>query len=129
MTNVQNISMRLKKNKMRHVRRLRITKIGGDKMAEYIDKEKARKILNEDYAYAAPSLLDEVPAADVVEVRHGRNITQMHPVDEFICSECGFMCEDCTEKVFNEDGDYFYTREYEYKYCPSCGSKIDEESE
>lgn len=67
-------------------------------MAEYIDKELAKKMLCDDYAYAAAKLLDEVPVADVVEVGHCRNVTEMHPVDEFICSKCGFMCEDCTEK-------------------------------
>ncbi len=96
-------------------------------MAEYIDKEKAKEILNKDYAYAAAKLLDEVPVADVAEVRHGSNITEMHPVDEFICSECGFMCEDLVEKIYDDEGDYFHYREYEFKYCPECGAKLDKE--
>lgn len=65
---------------------------------EYIEREAAQKVLADDYAYNAAKLLDTVPIADVQEVRHGKNLTKAHPVDEFICSECGYMTEDCTEK-------------------------------
>lgn len=41
-------------------------------MSKYIDKEKAKEVLNKDYAYAAAKLLDEVPIADVTEVKHGK---------------------------------------------------------
>lgn len=71
--------------------------------------------------------IDEQPTADVQEVRHGKNITKTRPTDEFICSECGYMNEDITEKVYNEDGDYYFLREYQNKYCPNCGAKIDKE--
>jgi hypothetical protein len=71
--------------------------------------------------------IDRQPTADVVELKHGRNITKMHPADEFICSECDFMCEDLTEKVYNENGDYFYHQAYECNYCPNCGAKMDKE--
>lgn len=37
-------------------------------MAEYIDREKAKRLLHIEYAYAAEQLLDEIPAADVVPV-------------------------------------------------------------
>ena len=37
-------------------------------MAEYIEREKAKQRLVHDYAYAAANILDELPAADVVEV-------------------------------------------------------------
>ena len=37
-------------------------------MAEYIEREKAKRLLHIEYAYAAEQLLDEIPAADVVEV-------------------------------------------------------------
>lgn len=40
-----------------------------DKMAiEYIDREKAKRLLHIEYAYAAEQLLDEIPAADVAPV-------------------------------------------------------------
>ena len=67
------------------------------------------------------------PTADVQEVRHGKNITKKYPTDEFICSECGHMNEDCTETKYNDDGDYYYICEYEYKFCPECGAKMDKE--
>ena len=37
---------------------------------EYIDREKAKRLLHIEYAYAAEQLLDEVPAADVAPVVH-----------------------------------------------------------
>lgn len=40
-----------------------------DKMAiEYIEREKAKRLLHIEYAYAAEQLLDEIPAADVAPV-------------------------------------------------------------
>lgn len=51
-------------------------------MAEYINKERAKELLNEDYAYAAANLLDKVPIEDVVKVvrckdckHHGKDET------------------------------------------------------
>lgn len=35
---------------------------------EYIDREKAKRLLHIEYAYAAEQLLDEIPAADVTPV-------------------------------------------------------------
>ena len=37
-------------------------------MAEYINREKAKRLLHIEYAYAAEQLLDEIPAADVAPV-------------------------------------------------------------
>lgn len=37
-------------------------------MAEYINREKAKRLLHIEYAYAAKQLLDEIPAADVAPV-------------------------------------------------------------
>lgn len=37
-------------------------------MAEYIEREAAKRKLVSDYAYAAANMLDEIPSADVVEV-------------------------------------------------------------
>ncbi len=41
-------------------------------MPEYIERERAKEHLNGDYAYAAAKLLDDIPAADVVEVVHSK---------------------------------------------------------
>lgn len=72
--------------------------------------------------------IDKTPTADVVEVKHGYNKTSMHPVDEFWCSECGFCCADYTETKYDEDGDYTYSCECEFDYCPRCGAKMDKEN-
>lgn len=64
---------------------------------------------------------------EMEEIKHGKNLTKAHHVDEFICSECGYMTEDCTEKKYSQDGDYCYLCEYEYKFCPNCGAKMDKE--
>ena len=50
-------------------------------------------------------------------MKHGYNKTSMHPVDEFICSVCGFNCTDYTEVITEEDGDCWF-KECEFKYCP-----------
>lgn len=72
--------------------------------------------------------VDLCPTADVVEVRHGKNITQNHPVDEFICSECGFITRECCRYKIDEDADGDESMlEFEFRYCPCCGAKMDGE--
>ena len=61
------------------------------------------------------------PSVDVEPVVYGKNITEMHPVDEFICSECGIDIADFCRYDPKEDACY----EYEFKYCPNCGAKMD----
>lgn len=61
------------------------------------------------------------PAVDPEELRpRGKNITNMNPVDEFICSECGFRAQDI-ERYDAEDD---VCIEFEVKYCPNCGAKM-----
>lgn len=91
-------------------------------MSKYIDADKAIK----DYArygikhfYDATDLeaiLNECPAADVAEVRHGRWIVlgeqiENQTFDECKCSECG-----CVE-YFNKGWKHF-------NYCPNCGADM-----
>lgn len=79
-------------------------------MAEYIDREKAKRLLHIEYAYAAEQLLDEIPAADVAPVVHGVwvCVNKIDPISGYRCSKCrrrvGF---DLTP------------------YCPNCGAKMD----
>ena len=102
-------------------------------MKEYIERQNLlaklpgigdSKKLNREVVHL---LIASKPAADVQEVRHGRNITSMNPVDEFMCSICGVIYNDFTEAVYDEDGDYTYYRECEFKYCPNCGARMDGE--
>ncbi len=63
--------------------------------------------------------------ADYHKQRKGKNVTKNHPVDEFICSECGAIFRDTALIVVDEDdGDELYY-EFAFNYCPRCGAKID----
>lgn len=80
---------------------------------EYIEREVAKKILAEDYAYAAAKLLDTVPTADVQEVRHGkweRALNQKHSAKW----STRVTCSICHKQGFNRDN-----------YCPHCDAKMD----
>lgn len=68
-----------------------------------------------------------IPAADVVEVRHGRWIPGKEvareyygdcPVrifyDKWTCSECGYVIDDHKYSAIN------------YKFCPNCGADMRE---
>ena len=90
-------------------------------MARYIDADKAR-IYVSDFVCEQ---LKKIPTADVVEVKHGENIGTLHPVDEFICSECGIVLEGWTRVVTDEDDGKLYFYEYEFRCCPNCGAKMD----
>lgn len=79
---------------------------------EYIELEAAKKVLVDDYAYHAAELLDEVPKADVQEVRHGKWLPTKRP-EKKMCSVCGVIC-------FIDLDPYIY----KVDYCPSCGAKM-----
>ena len=87
-------------------------------MKEYIEREAARDLMEQAIAddweiQYADDRLDEIPAADVVEVRHGRweyeQFTVMYgnPYGCYRCSACG----DASPHISN--------------YCPNCGAKMD----
>lgn len=91
-------------------------------MAEYIDREKAKSTLVQDYAYAAATLLDEVPKADAAPVVHGLWIS-WEQAGNFIPStdrhECS-VCHDAAQVLVNGI-------ELLSPYCPNCGARMDEE--
>lgn len=60
-------------------------------------------------------VIDGVPAADVEPVRHGRWVPSKFRNEIERCSKCG--------KVFR------HSSFYGYKFCPSCGTKMDLEDE
>lgn len=90
-------------------------------------KEKAETLRDVVYLESILAVIYTTPTADVQEVRHGKWIEYDNGIQT--CSECGYMTEDCTEKKYSQDGDYCYLCEYEYKFCPNCGAKMDKESE
>lgn len=78
-------------------------------------EEFAGNSLPENYCeglYEATELLDDIPAAEVAEVRHGRWIFEPGKIP--YCSEC---------KEYSDDGDKGAT------ICPWCGALMDKEDE
>lgn len=91
-------------------------------MAEYIEREAAKRELVSDYAYAAANLLDKVPAADVVEVRHGRWVVKNGRI---VCDQCDAVYAvlvNSEDELLGEDLKFVYKRE---KFCFNCGAKMD----
>lgn len=63
-------------------------------MAEYIEREKAKRLLHIEYAYAAEQLLDEIPAAEVAPVVHCRECE--HSYEAVGGRVCAYgVCVDC----------------------------------
>lgn len=97
-------------------------------MKEYIEREAVLRIIDK-YGCGNGSVLGyhsgavdcagseiaRIPAADVVEVRHGKNLSEDDP-SRFECSECGWKCWDtyCGDTIT-------------YSFCPNCGAKMDKE--
>ena len=61
-------------------------------------------------------------------VVHANNITYTHPSDMFVCGNCSFTCE-ITKLVYEDEDDPGMgvptAHEYECKFCPDCGAKMD----
>lgn len=88
-------------------------------MADYIDREKAEKIIQSitivdvtsaAYAEAVLFIIRNIPSADVAPVVHG----------EWLCAETDdeqfFLCSVCNDKEY-----------WESNYCPECGALMQEE--
>jgi hypothetical protein len=52
------------------------------------------------------------------------NITENHPVDEFICSKCGLIMRDCCRYEIDEDDGDEICYEFVFRHCPRCGAKV-----
>ena len=77
---------------------------------EYIELESAKKVLEEHYAFNSAELLDEVPKADVQEVRHGKwNTVYKNDIATV------YECTNCKHLTFGTSD-----------YC-ICGAKMDKE--
>lgn len=107
---------------------------------DIISREEALRVINaydcheltvEDVIKVADGCANEIiklPTIDAEPVRHGQNVTPTHHSDMFVCSECGFACE--ITKLVYEDEDHPEVGppkayEYDCKYCPDCGAKMD----
>ena len=95
---------------------------------EYIEREELyRRIKERTNPYGKPTLdyksgvkvldmIEQAPAADVVEVRHGRW--------NYINGDVGYTeveCSECKKRTVFGDEDEIYP------YCPNCGAKMDGE--
>lgn len=81
-------------------------------MSEYIEREAAIDTL---CAHIIPNRsryikeIEAIPAADVVEVRHGRWVDSEEDGHLSICGVCNYPVD----------------RFYKTNYCPNCGAKMD----
>ena len=95
-------------------------------MTEYIEREALEVALNHRLNFLmaengeydhytsgfdeAVTRVENFPAADVAEVRHGRWLCVDTDTEQF------FLCNRCKKKEY-----------WESNYCPNCGAKMDEE--
>ena len=90
---------------------------------EYIEREAAIEAAKHAWAKGIDPVqyMEIIPAADVVEVRHGRWEAWMPDKNgetrEFICTGCRFMVEMSWKQ-----------KECDYEWCPYCGCKMDKEA-
>lgn len=96
-------------------------------MSRYIDAEKLTDSIFdwdmtiEDLYYSLCKLVDDVPTADVQEVKHGYWIPERDP-NENNRIQC-FHCSVC-------DDDFHYIGAFvATKYCPNCGARMKGDSE
>lgn len=112
-------------------------------MAEYIKREDALEVLKRnpigtwrfvpvysEEIKAAMNEINDLPAADVVEMRHGRwewfdeeNGNQMDGYER----EWGWRCSGC-RMILPDDYDDPDTTP-KMNYCPNCGTRMDKEDE
>ena len=99
-------------------------------MKEELEKILRKLIVRADFSTLAEKLIENnviiLPfKADNTEM--ARNISECHPVDEFICSDCGLIMRDLTRIEIDEDDGDEIEYEFEFSYCPRCGKKIKED--
>lgn len=90
-------------------------------MAEYIERETARKYILDEYPLLQRDRLtrtiDDIPAADVRPVVRGTWVgIDDFPHEDWECDHCGCV-------VGNTDDPWNY-----YHFCPNCGADMREES-
>ena len=96
----------------------------------YIEREALRDALYEADAITmkGAAIINQFPAADVAPVVHGRWREDTDPADgDLRCTHCGIAWPKCVQKQIEEQG--IWTLQTLFKYCPSCGAKMDKEAE
>ena len=81
-------------------------------MAEYIDKANVYKLFEDTSGIIRLHVadVDQIPAADVAPVVHGRWEKYNQSACVYMCSECGLKGVDYDVLLMN--------------YCPKCGAKM-----
>lgn len=83
-------------------------------MAEYVSKSTLYALCGQrGITYLHVSDIDNMPAADVAPVRHGRWVKPVPGDGDPCCSECK------AKQLYLPYVGYFYS-----KYCPYCGAKM-----
>ena len=75
-------------------------------------------------------LLDSIPAADVVEVQHGRWTFGKDLPDSFGSinkNKYHLYCSECRNQAFNKSADNDCDFDEDTPFCPWCGAKMDGE--
>ena len=97
-------------------------------MKEYIEREAVMQafsdfVWNSNHSDLVPAptwnhavdIVRDIPAADVVEVRHAKDVYK-----QYTKHHCEFMCSLCGGWIgVIEGGDC------DFNYCPNCGAKMD----
>ena len=90
-------------------------------MTDYIDREKIFSIWRSMPAPASVTSLaaaiSQTPAADVVEVRHGRWLTTDAYPHHLYCSVC--------YKTYAKNAKWVNELDLPTNYCPNCGALMD----
>ena len=85
--------------------------------ADYVDRAALRTALFDADAITMRGIfmLNQFPAADVVEQKHGKWIKADDGFDE------SWVCSECMEEYVSVDADFI---DYAH-YCPNCGARND----
>lgn len=84
-------------------------------MAEYIEREEVLlAVMNAGCPANTIEAIMSVPTAEVEPVRHGKWIgASISGIDHYRCTECGEYIESV------------WTSNFDYRYCPNCGARMD----
>lgn len=93
------------------------------KMDEYISKQafKEKYLCCGWLPEMSEKEFDDLPAADVVEVRHGRWMTTDAYPHHLYCSVC--------YKTYAKNAKWVNELDLPTNYCPNCGARMDKEDE
>ena len=96
-------------------------------MKEYIEREAAIKVIENDCLELVDYIKEDtiqcvkaIPAADVVEVRHGKWIQPHWKNSNYCCN-----CSECGGEAMHRE--YQWDKNGIYPLCPHCGAKMDVE--